>query len=55
MCAQCMATAAVTVAAASGVRASLASRLSPPVTRRLTAVLAVLAVLGAGIGLGGSG
>ena len=56
---QCLAAAATTVGAASGLRAWLAARaggwLTPPRKRVLTIALTGLAVLGAGLGLGGTG
>jgi hypothetical protein len=58
MCMQCLATASVSVGAASGVRAWLQARagawLTPPRMRAITIGLLTLAVLGAGVGLGGS-
>jgi hypothetical protein len=59
MCMQCLATASVTVGAASGVRAWLSAKggawLTPPRMRAITISLLALAVLAAGVGLGGSG
>lgn len=56
MCAQCMATAAVAVGAAGGVRAWVAAHqpawLTPPRLKRVTAVLIGAAVLAAGLGSG---
>jgi len=56
---QCLAAAATTVGAASGLRAWLAARaggqMTPPRKRALTIALTGLAVLGAGLGLGGTG
>jgi hypothetical protein len=58
MCMQCVATASVTVGAASGVRAWLQAKagdwLTPPRMRAITIALLTFAVLGAGLGLGGS-
>jgi hypothetical protein len=55
---QCVATASVTVGAASGVRAWLQAKagdwLTPPRMRAITIALLTFAVLGAGLGLGGS-
>jgi hypothetical protein len=59
MCMQCLAAAATTVGAASGLRAWLAARagrwMTPPRKRVLTLALTTLAILGAGLGLGGTG
>jgi hypothetical protein len=59
MCMQCVATASVTVGAASGARAWLRAKggdwLTPGRMRAATIALLTLAVLGAGVGLGGSG
>ena len=59
MCMQCLAAAATTVGAASGLRAWLAARaggwMTPPRKQALTMALTGLAVLGAGLGLGGTG
>jgi hypothetical protein len=59
MCMQCVATASVTVGAASGVRAWLRAKggswLTPARMRAITIALLTLAVLAAGIGIGGSG
>jgi hypothetical protein len=56
---QCLAAAATTVGAASGLRAWFAARaggqMTPPRKRALTIALTGLAVLGAGLGLGGTG
>ena len=56
---QCLATASVTVGSASGIRAwvhaKAGDRLSPGRMRAITVGLLTLAVLAAGIGLGGSG
>lgn len=53
MCAQCMAAAATTAAAATGIRAWLAARrpdwLTPARLRRLSAGLLAAAVVGAGL------
>jgi hypothetical protein len=58
MCMQCVATASVTVGAASGIRAwvqaKAGDRLTPARMRAITVGLLTLAVLGAGIGLRGS-
>jgi hypothetical protein len=58
MCMQCVATASVTVGAASGVRAwvqaKAGDRLTPARMRAITVALLTLAVLGAGLGLSGS-
>jgi len=54
---QCMAAAATTVGAASGIRAWLgryAARIGPARMRAMTAGLGVVAVLGAGVALGGA-
>jgi hypothetical protein len=59
MCMQCVAAASVTVGAASGVRAWLfakaGDRLTPGRMRAITIGLLTVAVLGAGIGLNGTG
>ena len=59
MCMQCMATATVAVGSASGIRAWLrihgGSWLTPGRMRAATVALLTLAVLGAGVGLSGTG
>jgi hypothetical protein len=59
MCMQCMATATVAVGSASGLRAWLrfhgGAWLTPPRMRAITIALLTLAVLGAGVGLNGTG
>jgi hypothetical protein len=59
MCVQCMVNAAASVGAASGIRTWLGLRggawLTPGRMRAVTIVLLTLAVVGAGLGLGGSG
>jgi hypothetical protein len=59
MCMQCLATASVAVGSASGIRVWLRNHggawLTPPRMRAITIALMALAVLGAGIGLNGSG
>jgi hypothetical protein len=59
MCMQCVATASVTVGAASGVRAWVKAKagdwLTPSRMRAITIALLTVAVLAAGIGLSGSG
>jgi hypothetical protein len=59
MCMQCMATATVAVGSASGLRAWLhfhgGAWLTPGRMRAITIALLTLAVLGAGVGLNGTG
>lgn len=59
MCMQCAATAAVAVGSASGIRAWLRARggewLTPGRLRVATLSLLALAVVGSGLGLGGTG
>jgi hypothetical protein len=59
MCMQCLATASVAVGSASGIRVWLHNHggawLTPSRLRAITVALVALAVLGAGIGLNGSG
>jgi hypothetical protein len=59
MCMQCVATASVTVGAASGVRAWIfakaGDRITPGRMRAITVGLLTLAVLAAGVGLSGTG
>jgi hypothetical protein len=58
MCMQCVATASVTVGTASGLRAwvqaKAGDRLTPGRMRAITVGMLTLAVLAAGIGLGGA-
>jgi hypothetical protein len=59
MCMQCMATATVAVGSASGLRAWLrfhgGAWLTPGRMRAITIALLTVAVLGAGVGLNGTG